>query len=110
MKVSLISPARKRKSIILVIFIGVEQLRRQLRNRENDDTSRFNPSAPLPVAPPGSVDPTNPLYAMPYAAYAAPQASSPLRQTTSLLKALLRQKLIWALIALMLFTFVDGAE
>ncbi len=73
---------------------------------EFDDTRRFNPSAPLPVAPPGSPDPTNPLYALPYAAYAAPQASSPLRHTVSLIRALLRQKLIWALIALMLFTFV----
>src|SRR5262245_4681180 len=70
-----------------------------------DDTRRFNPSAPLPAAPPGSPDPTNPLYAS-YAAYAAPQSASRLRQTATLVKALLRQKLIWALLALMLFTFV----
>lgn len=72
---------------------------------EFDDTRRFNPSAPLPASAPGAPDPTNPLYA-PYAAYAAPQSSSPLRQTVTLVKALLRQKLVWALMALMLFTFV----
>jgi membrane-associated protease RseP (regulator of RpoE activity) len=73
---------------------------------EFDDTRRFNPSAPLPAAPHGSPDPTNPLYAPPYAAYATPQPSSPLRQTVTLVKALLKQKFIWALLALMLFTFV----
>src|SRR5262245_25981070 len=73
---------------------------------EFDDTRRFNPSAPLPAAAPGTPDPTNPLYAPKYAAYAAPQSSSPLRQTATLVKALLRQKLVWALLALMLFTFV----
>ncbi|MGH9751680.1 MAG: PDZ domain-containing protein, partial [Blastocatellia bacterium] len=66
----------------------------------------FNPSAPLPAARPGKPDTTNPLHATPYAAYATHQASSPLRQTATLIKALLRQKHIWALIALMLFTFV----
>jgi membrane-associated protease RseP (regulator of RpoE activity) len=73
---------------------------------EFDDTRRFNPSAPLPAAAPGMPDPTNPLYAPQYAAYAAPQPSSPLRQTATLVRAMLRQKLIWALLALMLFTFV----
>src|SRR5215510_7230556 len=73
---------------------------------EFDDTRRFNPSARLPSAAPGTPDPTNPLYAPKYAAYVAPQSSSPLRQTATLVKALLRQKLVWALIALMLFTFV----
>src|SRR5262245_58717265 len=73
---------------------------------EFDDTRRFNPSAPLPAAAPGMPDPTNPLFAHQYAAYAAPQSSSPLRQTATLVSALLRQKLIWALLALMLFTFV----
>src|SRR5262249_53716141 len=73
---------------------------------EFDDTRRFSPSAPLPAAAPGTPDPTNPLYAAPYAAYAATQSSSPLRQTVTLVKALLRQKPIWALLALMLFTFV----
>jgi membrane-associated protease RseP (regulator of RpoE activity) len=73
---------------------------------EFDDTRRFRPSAPLPANSPGSPDPTNPLYAPPYAPYAAPQSSSPLRQTMTLIKALLRQKLNWALLALMLFTFV----
>src|SRR5262249_31572950 len=73
---------------------------------EFDDTRRFHPSAPLPAAAPGTPDPTNPLYAPQYAAYVAPQSSSPLRQTATLVKALLRQKLVWALLALMLFTFV----
>jgi len=73
---------------------------------EFDDTRRFNPSAPLPAAAPGTPDPTNPLYAPKYAAYVAPQSSSPLRQTATLVKALLRQKLVWALLALMLFIFV----
>jgi PDZ domain-containing secreted protein len=73
---------------------------------EFDDTRRFNPSAPLPAAAPGTPDPTNPLYAPKYAAYVAPQSSSPLRQTATLVKALLRQKLVWALLALMLFTFI----
>src|SRR5215510_7126208 len=73
---------------------------------EFDDTRRFNPSARLPSAAPGAPDPTNPLYAPQYAAYVAPQSSSPLRQTATLVKALLRQKLVWALLALTLFTFV----
>jgi membrane-associated protease RseP (regulator of RpoE activity) len=73
---------------------------------EFDDTRRFNPSAPLPAAAPGTPDPTNPLYAPKYAAYVAPQSSSPLRQTATLVKALLRQKPILALLALMLFIFV----
>src|SRR6266545_3207793 len=57
-------------------------------------------------AGPGTPDPTNPLYAPKYAAYVAPQSSSPLRQTATLVKALLKQKPILALLALMLFTFV----
>jgi membrane-associated protease RseP (regulator of RpoE activity) len=73
---------------------------------EFDDTRRFNPSAPLPAAAPGTPDPTNPLYAPKYAAYVTPQSSSPLRETAMLVKALLRQKFVWALLALMLFTFV----
>src|SRR5262245_843606 len=73
---------------------------------EFDDTRRFNPSAPLPAAAPGTPDPTNPLYAPKYAAYVAPQSSSSLRQTATLVNALLRQKFIWALLALMLFTLV----
>src|SRR5215468_1801527 len=73
---------------------------------EFDDTRRFNPSAPLPAAAPGTPDPTNPLYAPKYAAYAAPQSSSSLRQTATLVKALLKQKPILALLALMLFVFV----
>jgi len=73
---------------------------------EFDDTRRFSPSAPLPAAAPGTPDPTNPLYAPKYAAYVAPQSSSQLRQTATLVKALLKQKPIWALLALMLFIFV----
>jgi membrane-associated protease RseP (regulator of RpoE activity) len=74
---------------------------------EFDDTRRFSPSAPLPVTPLGSPDPTNPLYAPPsYAAYAVPQSSSSMRQTVTLVKALFKQKFIWALLALMVFTFV----
>ena len=70
---------------------------------EFDDTRRFNPSAPLPSASPGSPDPTNPLYAPPSAAYAARQDSAPL---PLLIKLLFRKNITWALIALMLFTFV----
>jgi membrane-associated protease RseP (regulator of RpoE activity) len=72
---------------------------------EFDDTRRFNPSAPL-QPPAGTPDPTNPLYAQPYVSYAPPQSSSALRQTATLVKALLKQKFVWALLALMLFTFV----
>ena len=70
---------------------------------EFDDTRRFNPSAPLPSASPGSPDPTNPLYAPPSAAYAARQDSAPL---SLLIKLLFRKNITWALIAVMLFTFV----
>jgi len=70
---------------------------------EFDDTRRFNPSAPLPAAAPGMPDPTNPLYAPPSAAYAAPQGSAPL---SLLVRLLLRKNVTWALIAVMLFTFV----
>lgn len=70
---------------------------------EFDDTRRFNPSAPLPSASPGSPDPTNPLYASPSAAYAARQDSAPL---SLLIKLLFRKNGAWALIAVMLFTFV----
>jgi len=70
---------------------------------EFDDTRRFSPSAPLPAASPGSPDPTNPLYAPPSAAYAASQGSAPL---PLLIKLLLRKNVTWALIAVMLFTFV----
>src|SRR5262249_7482166 len=70
---------------------------------EFDDTRRFSPSAPLPSASPGSPDPTNPLYAPPSAAYAAPQGSAPL---ALLVKLMLRKNITWALIAVILFTFV----
>jgi membrane-associated protease RseP (regulator of RpoE activity) len=73
---------------------------------EFDDTRRFRHSAPLPASGPGSPDPTNPLYAPPYAAYAVPKSTSPLRQTVALVKALLGQKLTWALLILMVFIFV----
>jgi S1-C subfamily serine protease len=70
---------------------------------EFDDTRRFSPSAPLPAALPGSPDPTNPLYAPPSAAYAASHGSAPL---ALLVKLLFRKNVTWALIAVMLFTFV----
>jgi membrane-associated protease RseP (regulator of RpoE activity) len=73
---------------------------------EFDDTRRFNPSAPLPSAKLGSPDPTNPLYAPPSAAYADPHAPAPLRRSALLAKLLLRPNLVWAMIFLMLFTFV----
>jgi membrane-associated protease RseP (regulator of RpoE activity) len=73
---------------------------------EFDDTRRFSPSAPLPAAPPGSPDPTNPLYAPPYAAYAVPQSTSPLSQTMTLVRALFKQKVVWALLFVMVFVFV----
>lgn len=80
---------------------------------EFDDTRRFNPSAPLPSTlpgPSGPPDTTNPLYAPQYAAYAAPQGSAPLRQTESLVKRLLKQKLVWALmmVALLVIFFSVG--
>jgi membrane-associated protease RseP (regulator of RpoE activity) len=74
---------------------------------EFDDTRRFSPSAPLPATPPGSPDPTNPLYAPPYAAYAVPKSTSPLSQTMTLVSALFKQKVIWALLFLMMFIFVS---
>src|SRR5215468_8387876 len=72
---------------------------------EFDDTRRFNPSATLPAAPPGLPDPTNPLYAPPSAAYAAPQASPPLRKTGLMAKFLLIPNVVWVLIAAALFVF-----
>ena len=57
----------------------------------------------LPSASPGSPDPTNPLYAPLSAAYAARQDSAPL---SLLIKLLFRKNISWALIAVMLFTFV----
>src|SRR5262249_47741073 len=72
---------------------------------EFDDTRRFNPSATLPAAPPGLPDPTNPLYAPPSAAYAAPQASPPLRKTGLMAKFLLIPNVVWVLIAAGLFVF-----
>jgi S1-C subfamily serine protease len=70
---------------------------------EFDDTRRFNPSTPLPAASHVSPDPTNPLYAPPSAAYPGRQGSAPL---SLLVKLLLRKNVTWALIAVMLFTFV----
>src|SRR5262245_26846365 len=67
---------------------------------EFDDTRRFSPSAPLPSGlpgQPGQPDPTNPLYTPPLGAYSVPQGSAPLRRTESLIKRLLKQKLVWAL-------------
>ena len=68
-----------------------------------DDTRRFSPSARLSSTSPGLPDATNPLYAPPSAAYAASQGSAPF---SLLLKLLLRNNVTWALIAVMLFTFV----
>ncbi len=73
---------------------------------EFDDTRRFNPSAPLPAVPPGAPDTTNPLYAAPAAYYATPSGSSPSYQTASVVRKLLKQKLVWALIILTLVTCV----
>src|SRR5262245_24260330 len=73
---------------------------------EFDDTRRISPSAPLPSAPPGTPDNTNPLYSPPYAAYSAPQAPEPLSRGALLARLLLRPNLVWALIIAMLFTFV----
>ncbi len=77
---------------------------------EFDDTRRFNPSAPLPPVPPGAPDTTNPLYAPQYASYAAPQASAPLRYHESLIKKLLKQKIVWAMMmfALLIICFSVG--
>src|SRR5262245_44835387 len=73
---------------------------------EFDDTRRISPSAPLPSAPPGTPDNTNPLYSPPYAAYSAPQAPEPLSRGALLARLLFRPNLVWALIIAMLFTFV----
>jgi len=50
-------------------------------------------------------DPTNPLYGPPSAAYAAPQASPPLRKTGLMAKFLLIPNVVWVLIAAALFVF-----
>src|SRR5215510_1164266 len=70
---------------------------------EFDDTRRFNHSAPLPATQPGLPDPSNPLYGPPSAAYAAPQASPPLRNTGLMAKFQLIPNVVWALIAAALF-------
>lgn len=73
---------------------------------EFDDTRRFSHSNPLPAAPPGPHDTTNPLYAAPSAAYAAPQGSAQSAPLALLVRLIFRKNLAWALIALMLITFV----
>src|SRR5262245_383410 len=73
---------------------------------EFDDTRRFSPSSPLPAGPPGQPDTTNPLYAAQSAAYAPPQGSAPSAPFALLVKLLFRKQLAWALIALMVLTFV----
>ena len=70
---------------------------------ELDDTRRFRPSAPLPAVPQGIPDTTNPLYAGPSATYPAPQGSAPL---ATLVKMIFRKNLAWALVVLLLITFV----
>jgi len=76
---------------------------------EFDDTRRFSPSAPLPAVPPGVPDTTNPLYAAPYAAYAASQGSAPLLRTEPFIKRLLKQKIVWALMMVVLLIFFFSA-
>jgi S1-C subfamily serine protease len=73
---------------------------------EFDDTRRFSPSNPLPAVPPGVPDNTNPLNAAQSAAYAAPQGSAQSAPLALLVKLIFRKNLAWALIALMLITFV----
>src|SRR5262245_3552904 len=73
---------------------------------EFDDTRRFSPSNPLPAVPPGQPDITNPLYAAQSAAYVPPQGSAPSAPFALLIKLLFRKQLAWALIALMVLTFV----
>jgi membrane-associated protease RseP (regulator of RpoE activity) len=70
---------------------------------EFDDTRRFNPSAPLQSPLP---DTTNPLYAPPPGPYASNQGSASLHRTASLIRTLLKRKLIWALIILLFATSV----
>jgi len=72
---------------------------------EWDDTRRFSPSAPLPAGAPGLPDTTNPLYAPPSAAYAAPVGSAPLHDTKSLVKRLLKGKGRLALVILLILIF-----
>src|SRR5262245_43514277 len=75
---------------------------------ELDDTRRFQASGPLPVSPAASAwppDTTNPLIAPQYAAYAAPQASAPLWQKESLIKRLLKRKLVLGLLMFSLIVF-----
>ena len=79
---------------------------------ELDDTRRFNPAAasgPLPANPAGLPDNTNPLYAPPPATYAAQQAPTPLYQTASFAKRLLRRKAFGALMIVLLLAAFFGA-
>jgi hypothetical protein len=70
---------------------------------EFDDTRRFNPSAPLQSVPP---EPTNPLYTPLSGPHALNQSSASLHRTASLVRTLLRRKLIWALILLLFATSI----
>ncbi len=70
---------------------------------EFDDTRRFSPSKPLPSASSGIPDNTNPLYAAPSVAYASPQGSASL---AVLIKLLFRKHLSWAIIAVLMMTFI----
>ncbi|MGE0130001.1 MAG: PDZ domain-containing protein [Blastocatellales bacterium] len=75
---------------------------------EFDDTRRFNPSVPLPVVAPGPPDTTNPLYAPPFGAYATPQGSAQLRQTESLVKRLLKRKIVRAMMIFVTLIIIFG--
>jgi membrane-associated protease RseP (regulator of RpoE activity) len=68
---------------------------------EFDDTRRFNPSAPLQSVP---HDTTNPLSAT--QPPAPQQSSAALQRTASLIRMLLKRKLIWALIVLLFATSI----
>ncbi len=64
---------------------------------EFDDTRRFNPTVPP--------DKTNPIYAAPSGTYTA-QGSASLYRTASLVRTLLRRKLIWGLILILFATLI----
>src|SRR5262245_3495663 len=68
-----------------------------------DDTRRFNPSAPLQSAP---HDSTNPLSTTTQPPQAAAQGSATIQRTASLIRTLLKRKLIWALIIFLFATSI----
>src|SRR5262245_17878460 len=76
---------------------------------EFDDTHRFDPSAPIAPESQAPPDNTNPLYAQPpYVAYAPPQVISPVHQTQSLFRRLFRQRILRALLMVVLLCTVFG--